>query len=180
MCKLWLVVILLLNVVGCSKDDLPGDHHNGSATALKNGEAWSSKVYFDENTNDPGVFIIRFDVYNDQGFSREASGVSNIDNVFTLQQIVSNGFDNIEGPSSSYVTLIDDGDVVGDRYDELDLENNNSFQFTNYNSSRGEIEGVFNISYVLTRDDGEGEAPPTKLEFTEGRFSAKAKRSWFE
>jgi len=166
--------------LGCSKDDTEVNRFNGQATAFKNGSLFNANVRFDEIISQPGLFSLHLDVYNEQGFWRENLFISRLENVFAEQEIVSNGFDEIDGPSSNYATLIDDGDVIGDTYNKLNPENNNYFRFTKYDASNGEIEGEFSISLILTSDDGVGETPTDTLRFSEGRFSAKAERSWFE
>ncbi|MCK5443078.1 MAG: hypothetical protein KAJ23_14415 [Maribacter sp.] len=181
MARIGMLIVLLFIAVGCSKDDSEDGFYNGSATALKNGEAWKAKAFFGESTDNPGKFLLTIDVHNNQGFWRESLGIQKINNVFVAQQVGHYLADSsFEGALVSYSTFIDDGDVLGDFYELDTIAADNHFQLTRYNSSKGEIEGVFNISYVLTRDDGEGEVPPARLEFKEGKFFAKAKRSWFE
>lgn len=174
--------ILIFGFIACSSDDDIGpDIYTGTATALKNGEAWSSVAYFDEINTSPSSFILRADVYNNEGLWRETFDIRRIQPNLNIQEITSTNNQNDLGLlSADYGTLIDDGDVVGDIYSLDTNATNNFIQITSYNSSRAEIEGIFNVSFILTRDDGDGDVPPQTLEFTNGEFTVKVQREWFE
>lgn len=181
-------LIFLLSIIlcfsSCNEDDASPEKYTGEASALKNGEEWLAKAYVDIITIPeiaaPPTFILRANVYNEQGLWREAFDIRQFEMEFNQQKIVLNE-QNFKGQiSSDFVTLIDDGDVLGDIY-KLDTTSNNNFiQITNYNSSRALLEGIFNVSFILFRDDGEGDVPPEKLKFTNGKFTAKVKKEWFE
>ncbi len=155
--------------------------YTGIATALKNGEEWNSVTYFDEIESEPSLFILRADVYNNTGFWRETFDIRRIQGNMDIQEITTpNNQNELYLLSSNYGTLIDDGDVVGDIYSLDTTATNNFIQITNYNSFKAEIEGIFNVSFILTKDDKQGPVPPQTLVFTNGKFTAKVKRNWFE
>lgn len=174
--------ILIFGFIACSSDDdIGSDIYTGTATALKNGEAWSSVAYFDEISTSPSSFILRADVYNNAGLWRETFDIRRIQPNLDIQEITSTDNQNDLGLlSADYSTLIDDGDVVGDIYGLDTTASNNFIQITSYNSSRAEIEGIFSVTLVLIRDSNDPGTPPQILEFTNGRFTVKVKREWFE
>ena len=57
---------------------------------------------------------------------------------------------------------------------------NNFIHFTSYNSQKAEVEGIFNVSMVLTRDGNHPSHPPNSIVFSKGKFTVKVKREWFE
>lgn len=184
MTKHLILAILILALGACSKDDgsLIPNIYTGTASALKNGKEWSSLAYFEVmNSYNPKTFILRTDVYNDSGIWRETFDIRRILPNFDIQEITSTDNQNtLDLLSAGYGTLIEDGDVVGDIYELDTTATNNFIQITNYNSERAEIKGKFNVSLVLTRDDGYGDVPPQTLEFTNGEFTVKVEREWFE
>lgn len=182
MIKQLILFMLIFSLIACSKDDsLIPDIYTGTATALKNGEEWNSLAYFDEiNTSTP-TFIIRADIFNDEGHWRETFDIRRILPNFDIQEITTTDNQNELGLlSADYATILDDGDVLGDIYSLDTTAVNNFIQITSYNSSRAEINGIFNVSLILTRDSNEPSTPPQNLEFTNGAFTVKVQREWFE
>lgn len=182
---LLLIIVFTLYQISCNeKDTSPSLTTDGEAFAKKNGVIWESFVVkidrysVDENFS----LILNMLIIDNQDYPRENFSIFRIKNSFNRQLIL-----NSKRESSSdslgvfYSTLIDDGDVVGDIY-ELDTSTtmNNFIQITNYNSIKNQIEGTFNVSLIISRDDGIGEVPPDKIEFTNGKFTAKVKKEWFE
>ena len=182
MTKHLILAILILALGACSKDDGSNTEVIGNASALKNGIEWNSYInYFSKNK----PFNIGFDIgivkYNEEGLPREGLSFFRLLNNFDSQAIYLTN-SQIENDSTGvfYSTILEDGDVLGDIYELDTTATNNFIQITNYNSERAEIKGKFNVSLVLTRDDGYGDVPPQTLEFTNGEFTVKVEREWFE
>ncbi len=177
-----ILFILILGLMACNKDDgLIPDIYTGTATALKNGEEWNSLVSFDEMSSFPSSFILSTGVYNNEGHLREIFDIRRIRPNMNIQEITSTDNQNdLDLLSADYSTILDDGDVLGDIYDLDTTATDNFIQITNYNASRAEIKGIFNVSLVLTRDSNEPGTPPQNLVFTNGRFTVKVQREWFE
>ena len=69
-----------------------------------------------------------------------------------------------------------DGDVPNEVYSVDTTAVNNFIHFTSYNSQKAEVEGIFNV--ILTRDGNH--PPPNSIVFSNGKFTVKVKREWFE
>jgi len=168
---LFLTAILFFS---CSNDDAIPDIYTGEVTALKNGETWTAKCYMSSITD--STYILRADTFSEQGFWRETFDIRQFVINFKKQKIVTLNRQNQKGLiSANYSTIIDDGDVVGDIYELDTTATDNFIQILNYNASKNYIEGIFNVSLNLSRDDEDGPTPPEKLEFTYGTFRAKIK-----
>jgi hypothetical protein len=181
---LLLILVFTLYQSSCNeKDTSPSLTTDGEAFAKKNGVIWESFVVkidrysVDENFS----LILNMLIIDNQDYPRENFSIFRIKNSFNRQLIL-----NSKRESSSdslgvfYSTLIDDGDVVGDIY-ELDTSTMNNFiQITNYNSIKNQIEGIFNVSLIISRDDGIGEVPPEKIDFIEGKFKVNVEKDWFD
>ncbi len=150
--------VLILGFMACNKDDGLNPVAIGKATALKNGIDWSANVsYFVKNVPFNIGFDIGLVVYNSEGHPRESLSFYRFKNHFEPQTIyLTNSQIENDSIGMFYTTLIDDGDVVGDIYSLDTITSNNFIQLTSYNSSRAEIKGIFNVSLILTRDDGDG------------------------
>ncbi|UZS00079.1 hypothetical protein [Chondrinema litorale] len=181
MSKFRIFVLLTVLILGCSEEDsLIPEVYTGKVTALKNGESWESLAYFDSLEHIPNRYILKAHVYNENSFWRETFDIRKLKASYEIQPIISYETSEPEKVSSHYNTMIDDGDVVGDIYSLDTTITNHYFQITDYDASKQEITGVFQVSFILTRDDGEGETPPQKLEFTDGKFTVKVNNDWFE
>lgn len=183
MIKQLTLFVFLLALVSCIKEPSPlpiPDIYTGTSTALKNGEEWRSLTYFVEMKSEPQRYGLRANVHNTEGHWRETFDIRRIKANMDIQEITSLDKNNQLGLlSAGYGTLID-GDVAGDIYSLDTTATNNFIQITSYNSSKAEIAGIFNVSFVLTRDSNEPGTPPQTLEFTDGKFTAKVEREWFE
>ncbi len=177
--RLIFLLSIILFTTSCKEDDASPDKYTGEASALKNGQEWVAQSFLDQVTDSTHIF--RGNVYNNQGFRRECFDIRHFRSVFHKQQIVTvdrlNEFGLI---STDYNTVLDDGDVLGDIYKLDKTASNNFIQITNYSSSKAEVEGVFNVTMILSRASNDGGTPPEKLEFTNGKFRVKVKREWFE
>jgi hypothetical protein len=180
--RLIFLILIFLFTISCKEDDASPNIYTGEASALKNGTEWRSVVMINENNHDTQLsLILSMNTYNKEGFAREGLIIYKVKNSFNKQLIYDTEIDSkFDSIGCHFSTFIDDGDVVGDIYKLDATATNNFIQITNYSSSKAEVEGVFNVSLILSRDDGEGDAPPEKLEFTNGKFRVKVKREWFE
>lgn len=177
-----ILFLLFLGLIACTKDDVSNSEVIGNASAIKNGIEWFSDVNF-FHKNIP--FNIGFDInlikYNNKGLARESLSFYRLQNTFEPQTIhLTNSQVENDSLGVFYTTLIDDGDVLGDIYGLDTTATNNFIQITNYNSFKSEIEGIFNVSLILTRDSNDPGTPAEKLVFSNGEFKAKVQREWFE
>ncbi|MCH7523985.1 MAG: hypothetical protein IIC74_02980 [Bacteroidetes bacterium] len=182
MTKKLLLFILIVIIMACINDDNIGPDKIGEVTALKNGIEWSANIYnFGKSLPFDIGFSMGIKVYNNKGFLREDLYFYRFQNHFNPQTIyLTNAHVENDSVGVFYTTLIDDGDVLGDIYDLDTTTTNNFIQITSYNSSKAEIKGIFNVSLILTRDDGDGDPPPQTIELKNGKFSVKVDRAWFE
>ena len=177
-----LLFFVLLGLSSCEEKspDPEPSIYTGEATAFKNGAEWSASVYFDLIPDEFGNFLFRANVYNEQGFWRETLSVRRIRLGFDVQVILSKDVQNADSLSSSYGTLIDDGDVAGDIY-ELNTEvADNYIQITSVDSTRLQVSGIFNVSFVLSRKGNDSIDPPEEITLSNGTFSSTMKKEWFE
>jgi hypothetical protein len=185
MIRLFSIFGLIFCLIGCNKDSPIPDRYTGTANALKNGASWEAVCYVDSirihDWSYPPYYILRMEVYEHRGFIRESFGISAFKLNHNTQKILRPYNDNPEGlVAGSYLTIKDDGDVLGDIYDLDTTATKDFIQITDFNERKEEVEGVFNVTFVISRDDGDGPTPPEKLEFTNGKFTAKVDPAWFE
>jgi len=208
MLRLVFTWIILLFLTTCNQEEelkIP-DIYTGTVSALKNGEGWSALARADcfsalssLKIPDSLYFFLTADVYNDgkgrvpnstadplpgSAFLAESFAIREFRLTSEKQYITSIDDGKIDarnqsGVSSYYFTVVG-GDVRGDDYDLDTTATNNFIQITNYDSSKVEIEGIFNVTLFLSEDANDGIVPPEKLEFTEGRFTVKVEKDCFE
>lgn len=144
-------VVLLTCLIACNKDKFkPEDYSQGHVVALLNGETWE--------TSGSGIFLsddtfvsVSFVVFNDAGLTREALGFSGI----PLQQgMYSLGTKRVNNEDSlvirtSYLTLISDGDVIGDVYKLVEGGSFiSSLTVESYDETSRILKGGFNAKYL--------------------------------
>uniref|UniRef100_UPI0032EB3397 hypothetical protein n=1 Tax=Ekhidna sp. TaxID=2608089 RepID=UPI0032EB3397 len=176
--------MLLLVCLSSCKEEEPGslipDIYTGIGNAEKNGDSWSA-LCRTQLSVDSTRFSIVLDTYSEEGYWRESLGIGGILPIFEKQKFELFDGSNSSITSSSYGTLLDDGDVLGDYYI---LDTTSIFNFvriTDYSSQNTEIQGIFSVSLVLEREGNQtpGKAPE-KLVFSEGTFTVKVDPEWFE
>lgn len=82
-------------------------------------------------------------------------------------------------PAPQYFTSVS-FDALSSRY-ELDTSKVGDFlQLTHYDSKKKEIYGEFQLSFILTYRGTSEPNAPDRIEFTQGKFVAKAPEEWFQ
>jgi hypothetical protein len=185
--RYYLFLLLATFFCGCSDDDQLSRIYTGTAQALKNGEVWNAYVFFGINSSNKRLYA-NFEVLDREGHPKEGISINQIKRSYDLQVIYPS--DIMDQPDSLYAfysTLVTGGgDVLGHFY-ILDTASfyqdgvmGNNFQITNYNSKKSEIEGTFDISFLIFRESNEDPNPPQKIHFTEGKFKVKVSQEWFD
>ena len=108
--------------ISCGKqDELPplNWEYWGSASALQDGKEWNPYIIAvrQRSPRDTNNFSILFDVYNDFNIRRQVLTIENIPKSIGRYQI--NGCVDLENfgfIASSFLTILDDGDVAGDHW----------------------------------------------------------------
>ena len=204
MLRLVFAWIILLFLITCNQEEelkISGIY-TGTVSALKNGEGWSTLAQagcWSASTAlkvpDSLYFFLEADVYNNgkgrvpnskadplpgYAFLAESFKIRKFRLTSEKQYITSVDDRNQSGLISSYYLTVIGGDALGDIYDLDTTASNNFIQITNYDSSKAEIEGIFNVTLFLSKDGNDGKVPPEKLEFTKGRFTVKVEKDCFE
>lgn len=173
-----------LFITGCNKDDgVESDRLSGEASAKINGELWEFPIHISDNRVDPAHSLILAITHNstEDGEIFRRLSMTRIKPSLQIQQIeIVDFYCIIDCPVMSRYSTTFESDVGGDRYSVDTVSTNNFIQITDYDPSRAEIEGIFNVTYVLSHDDGHGETPPERLEFRDGKFEVRVEREWFE
>ncbi|MDE0471291.1 MAG: hypothetical protein OXH57_05070 [Ekhidna sp.] len=204
MLRLVFTWIILLFLTTCNQEEelkIPGIY-TGTVSALKNGERWSALARADcwsastsSKVPDSLYFFLDADVYNNgkgpvpsstadplpgYAFLTESFVIRKFRLTSEKQYITSIDNQNQLALVSSYYLTVVGGDVLGDKYDLDTTATSNFIQIINYDSSKAEIEGIFNVTLSLSKDANDGKVPPEKFEFTEGRFTVKVEKDCFE
>jgi len=161
--------MVLLFFSNCKK---PPTEIQGIATATKNGTEWEGKCISGYDNQYPDELFFDITTYSPEGFRRESFGIFRIDQIGTFNVTLplrdSIGM-MLNKYWSSYSTLIDDGDVLGDLYKVLESEKN-TVEITTIDYESMIITGKFNISYINTYDTIPA---PDTIRFENGEFQAK-------
>jgi hypothetical protein len=173
---------------GCSDDDQLSKIYSGTAQALKNGESWSTLVVFSEqNYSTEKAYSIHLDLIHPGGrYVLESLGIYNIQNIQGPQNVSQFDMHDLTKPLSATFSTLIGGDIAGHFYDvdtsriQGDLEQISSFQITKTDRNKSEIEGTFDISFLIFRESNEDPNPPQKIHFTEGKFKVKVSQEWFD
>lgn len=171
---LFLWFFVLASLQSCQKETSDfTDLYWGEASALRNGQPWRGLIY--ARPHSPYGFYIRMDVYNAQGFQREALTIFKIPATVQHNQI-----DTIRADAdttltgATYSTQVDDGDVLGDLF-KVYHHGGNYVNVSSFNKATGEVSGEFAVTLVFagppdTRSDP---AITDTVHFTGGQFRAK-------
>jgi len=184
MLKMVMIFSMILLLAGCNKDDSPvPDIYSGTASAFVNDILWEFKIQISDNRVNPSDSLILAitNSSTEDGEIFKSLSITRVKPIFQYQIIEIQNFNCIGTcpVMASYFTTLE-SDVIGDKYSVDSTLQSHFIQILSYGQTSQQIQGIFNITFVLTRDDGEGETPPEKLEFTNGKFTAKVKKEWFE
>ncbi len=188
MIKKLIFFILLFALASCNKEDDPTmNEYLGIVTVLKDGKELVKEIdIFDNRVDelDPLILGWGFNTYNTAGELTETFSMTSIKPIlekqFIEEQIDFSAPCRIDCPIHVGVVTWIDGDVPFDIYDVDTTAANNFIHFTSYNSSKAEVEGIFNITMVLTRAGNLPGHHPNSIVFSNGKFTVKVKREWFE
>lgn len=165
-------------LAACQKENLsplPRNDYWGEVLGEKNGEVWSPSVIGLNGSDlpNPDIYFLQFDDY---GMCNNLSYISTLS--FSRLPADSLGLFRITGKRgqntnnsifASYFTVIG-GDVLGDVYDVLSLENN----FIEITEVKGnEIKGNFSISLVRDISKGRYVEVSDTITFTAKKFHTR-------
>ncbi|WP_332913360.1 hypothetical protein [Algoriphagus boritolerans] len=193
--KLIIVIILAIASFSCIKEDQDPEflpfNGNGNITAFLNGAKWESPIKFTLtdslvcNSNRitiPQSFYLRG--LDDTEYIWKHLSVGYIQPTFDKQSasfLIRNYLASTNGntPAPQYFTSVS-FDALSSRY-ELDTSKVGDFlQLTHYDSKKKEIYGEFQLSFILTYRGTSEPNAPDRIEFTQGKFVAKAPEEWFQ
>ncbi len=172
-----ILVLFIPFFFGCNKDDdLPPLNRDywGSISVLKNREMWNPQIIGLTVPTWPKVYSIEmatYDSHNIQRYSLSIFGIPN-DSLGVFKITEENAHDTKNGSISAlYITIIEDGDVLGDVF-LLDKSANNYIEITEIDSN--EVKGTFKISLKrdITINTKYLEKADT-IHFTEGKFHTR-------
>jgi hypothetical protein len=190
-----LVIILVCIFFSCNQEDVDPDflpfNGNGSVTAFMNGNKWAAPMRFrlvDSlvcNSNKitiPKAFYL-FGLDKTEYIWKDLS-IGYIQPTFEKQSAsllkknylrLNNG--NISAPRYSTSVSFD---ANSSTY-ELDTSKIGDFlQLTHYDNKKKEVYGEFQLSFILTYRGSSEPNAPDRIEFTRGKFVAKAPAEWFQ
>jgi len=190
MIKLLILFVPFVILLSCKKEDTPTPipiTYTGTATALKNGEEWENKITFSDNSpfnNNPLILAMVSQTDDKNGLVIETWALVSIRPIFG-KQFIKGSWETcpLNCPLDVRLTTWIDGDVPNNRYVIDSTEFNNLIQIIKYDSIKQEIIGEFSMKLKLIREGNgnpTGEEPPQTLEFTNGKFTTKVKKEWFE
>lgn len=177
--KYFMIFLIPLTILQSCKEDpsIIPDIYWGEASAIKNGEPWSGRIYAQPNEPYGYGFDISIDVFNNQEFLREVLHIAKIP--YNMSKTKIDTLDirvDVTLTAASYSSLVDDGDVLGDLFKVYEGEEENYIIITEYNEETGEIRGEFEVAFVFdegplgTRSDP---TVPDTIRFTNGTFHTK-------
>lgn len=190
-----LVIILVCIFFSCNQEDVDPDflpfNGNGSFTGYLNGNKWESPMKFSLldslicNSNSkpiPKSFHLRG--LDDTEYIWKHLSIGHIQPTFEKQSassLIRNylAFNNGNIPAPQYFTSVS-FDANSSTY-ELDTSKIGDFlQLTHYDNKKKEVYGEFQLSFILTYKGSNEPNAPDRIEFTEGKFVAKAPEKWFQ
>lgn len=193
--KLIIILIIAGAFFSCNQEDVDPEFlpfkGNGSITAFLNGAKWESPIKFTLtdslvcNSNRitiPQSFYLRG--LDDTEYIWKHLSVGYIQPTFDKQSasfLIRNYLASTNGntPAPQYFTSVS-FDALSSRY-ELDTSKVGDFlQLTHYDSKKKEIYGEFQLSFILTYRGSSEPNAPDRIEFTQGKFVAKAPEDWFQ
>ena len=172
-----LIFSFVLTLAGCSLFGKDDDVFQGEISARMNGQAWpDSSRYALGNAQisssvEEGVWIL-LNTYNQQGLVRETIEFPHLPKPVERYQLARTYiFVGEERSTWPYRTVVDNGDVGGDRY-WIDETADNYVTIIAYDSTAGRVTGTFAFTAIIdtTVRSSMLSASPDTIRFTEGRF----------
>lgn len=169
-----LFVICLMIFISCGKqDELPSLNREywGSASALQDDKEWNPYIIAlrQRSPRDTNNISILLDLYNEYNVYRQGLVIGNIQKRIGVQEVVSCDHQNLDVITSSFLTIIDDGDVLGDHWCIIQ-DSTNYVEITKVQNDV--IEGKYELTFYR---DSEKNRPitsslPDTLTFRNGTF----------
>ena len=183
----WIVIALLLaGLISCGDDEptVPAYIDSGEVSVTLNGSDFLSQ--FNAGVRGEGnspCYPNRFHLivdYYDTTTDTERMGFSIMNVPFELgtydiQLVTSSKSCLSDTVTGSFGTSVADGDANGDLYLPM-KEEKSQITLTSYNSSSQEVEGTFDVSYVITEDHRFNKTlkdAPDTIRLTNGKFKVR-------
>lgn len=162
-------------IIGCKKDKTESIYPEWSkVNALKNDKIWKAKASAQIVKRNSGLIAIPADVYNDYGELREVLIFDYVPfepGKYTLLKRIKNS-ESLR-IYAGYTTFTADGDVVEDRYDVLE-EENNFIEIDAVDRANLKMSGTFRVTFVRDPNDYvSNPSLPDTIRFSEGDFNLK-------
>jgi hypothetical protein len=171
------LIVAFLAICSCKKDK-SDPYYFGTASMTLNGKNWySSKVRcvaLKTSPCNPDFLNLDFEVYNNQGFLREALGFRNIFKELKTYYLSPTDFSDLSCkdslPKCTYYTIGADGDVVLDAYN-IQPNSGSFIRMDKFNSDTKELEGIFSLDLLI--DSRYNPNAPDTLRVRNGKFYTK-------
>lgn len=160
-----LILFILLN--SCEEPEL---YEWSKLNALLNDKSWEASAIAVEQTIKRDSVFIQATVFNTDGYLREIMTLSYLPikigryPVFSRFNAVSSNL------KAKYATISDDGDVVEDRFNVFEADNN-FVEILSVNQQNKEIQGSFQLTFIRDQSDKiENPSLPDTIRFINGTF----------
>jgi len=175
----FILIIFVALLSACGKDGKitvtpDPDEFNSDASALLNGEKWyaymnwSSGSYIGRDTQSFSFIVTKDDVLRED---LSFDGIPLRVGVYPISEVVP-GLWFTDKSTSTYVTILEDGDVAGEFYDSSADTAFHFFALDKYNPVKQEVEGRFQVELIKDPSRDFFDTPDT-LRFTNGRFKLR-------
>ena len=180
------MALLLVGFISCKDDDTvePAFVNNGEVSVLLNGEDFLSQFKAGvragtESSCLSGNLLLFINYYNEADIERMGFSVLNIpfeEGTYTIHRITPpSQACSSDTVYANFGTTISDGDVNGDFYLPLE-EAQNQITVTSHNPSAREVQGRFDITFVITDEHRQNKTvidAPDTIRLTEGEFKVR-------
>lgn len=173
----FILVVSFINCLttGCKKDKAESKYPEWSEVkALKNGQIWKHKASAQIVKRKSGSIAITANVFNDHDELREVLIFDYVPfepGKYTLLKRIKDS-QNVD-IYAGYTTFTADGDVVEDRYDVLE-EENNFVEIETIDRANMKMSGTFRCTFVRDPNDHvSNPSLPDTIRFSEGDFTLK-------
>lgn len=173
----FILVASLINclIISCKKDKTESKLPEWSEVkALKNGQIWKSNAFAHIDKKKSGLIAIPAEVFNNHSELREVLIFDYVPfetGKYTLLKRIKDS-QNID-IYAGYTTFSSDGDVVEDRYDVLE-EENNFIEIETIDRADMKMSGTFRCTFVRDPNDHvDNPSLPDTIRFDDGGFILK-------
>ena len=172
--KAWFSLFIISLFFSCEKDNQ--SNHTGQASAQFNNSSWNAKVITSKISSSENRFNMAMQMSNGQGILRQELVFLNIPRKVGPERIWSfdlmNPMDTAK-VSCSLATIIDDGDVLCERYNVIASDSaSNQIRIDQYDRSQSIVAGTFKLKMAIRLPKCNPTSPDT-IYFTNGAFYSK-------